>query len=164
MKRLMVRLFLGVFLFLSALSPLVAGIPLGGTAHAAASSPVCTPQITSINKFAATQYQTVGIFGNCFGSATPYNGDDVYIHISVYADSSPQWNACYINDWVTCHITYWGNNEIVFAGFTGAYGKYGWTLNNQNILLVSIGNPQQGTGYYASCYVDVGTGKPTNCL
>jgi len=94
-----------------------------GTASGAAVTP-CSPAITSVGEFQPQASQSVEITGSCFGTGATLNqSDNFYIDVQ---DRSPKmaWSGCYLEDTdgVSCTVTTWTNDEIIFSGFSGSYG------------------------------------------
>lgn len=148
------RMVLAILLALS-LVPLM----LTGTAHAAQASTACLSQITSLSAFNTANHQTVYISGQCLGTNSAYTAEDSrFFYIHVYNGAQP-WNACYVGDLVSCSISYWGENEIVFKGFAGAYGK-GYVLYAGEAMAIEEMNPQDPYRWW-TCLVYVG--RTSNC-
>jgi N-acetylneuraminic acid mutarotase len=124
------------------------------------------PVVQTVSSILAQQTQTITITGLGFGTETAYNGDSAYI--GIVDGSGVTWQAGYansamdINDLVTLSISSWTDTQIVLAGFTGSYGSDGWTLNQGDLLSVSIWNAQTGVGPGICSNIIVGAGA-TNC-
>jgi hypothetical protein len=122
-------------------------IPMTATAapskRVAAATAPCTPKINSIGKFQARASQSVEIKGSCFGSGATLNqSDNFYLQIQDRS-ATPAWSACYLEatDGVSCTVSSWTNDEIIFNEFNGRYGG-DQTLNPGDWLIVAIWNPQ----------------------
>lgn len=150
------RVVLAILLALS-LVPLM----LAGTAHAAQASTACLSQLTSVSALSPANHQTVYISGQCLGTRNPYNGlDSYYLRIHVYNGTPGGWNACYVGDTVSCSISYWGNNEIVFKGFAGQYGRGPFNLYVGQEIAIQEMNPYDPQRWWTcTAYV----GYPSNC-
>jgi hypothetical protein len=135
-----------------------------GSASVTVSGTTSGPGIQSVSDMLPQQTQTITITGSGFGTHAAYNGDSAYIAIG----DGMTWQAGYANssmgidDAVTLSISSWTDTQIVLAGFTGAYGSGGWTLNQGDQLSVNIWNAQTGAGPYTCSNIVVGTG-PTTC-
>jgi serine/threonine-protein kinase len=129
------------------------------------SSPsACTPAITGVGAFGATGTQTVQITGSCFGAGNTSSGaDTAYFRIS---DLTAGWNACWTGDpgtdLVTCDISAWTGNQIIFSGFTGDYGQANYVVAEGDDIEVQVWNPHSGKGP-AICHVVAGSGVPAHC-
>jgi hypothetical protein len=124
---------------------------LTGAAHTAQAA--CTSQIVSTTEVNTAEHQTVSISGQCLGTNNAYGAKDShFFYIHVYNGSQP-WNACYIGDLVTCSISRWVQNEIVFQGFGGYYDR-GYALYPGEELLIEELNPQNW-GQWSRCIVIV---------
>jgi hypothetical protein len=124
----------------------------------------CTPKINAVGPLKATATTTLEIIGSCFGTGNTTSGaDTAYFRIS---DLTAGWNACWTRDpgtdLVTCDIPTWTNTTIIFNGFTGYYGQYGWVITNGDHIKVQVWNTQSGKGP-ATCEVVAGSSAPTNC-
>jgi len=116
--------------------------------------------ITSVTAFNTSNHQTVYISGQCLGSRNAYtNADSRYLRITALGFGGP-WNACYTGDYVGCSISYWGNNEIVFKGFTGAYGQQPYVLHQKQAIAIQELNPENPQLWW-TCSANVGS--PSNC-
>lgn len=114
--------------------------------------------------FEATATQTVEIDGSCFGTGnTTSASDTAYFRIT---DLTAGWNSCWTNDpgtdLISCGISSWSDDEIIFAGYTGDYGQGAWVVSDGDDLEIQIWNAQSGAGP-ATCEVVVGSGDPTSC-
>lgn len=126
-------------------------LTLTGAAHTAHAA--CTSQIASTTEINTYKSQTVYISGTCLGTNNAYTAKDSrFFYIHVYNGTQP-WNACYVGDLVSCSISIWGNNEIEFNGFAGAYG-HGYVLYQGEELLIEELNPQN-YGQWSRCIVIV---------
>jgi len=81
------------------------------------------------------------------------------------ADDTGRWAAGRITpenpDEVTLTVSTWTDTDIIVEGFSGLYGKHGWSLNPGDKLRVRVWNPQTGAGP-AECVLTVGpVGAPT---
>jgi hypothetical protein len=108
----------------------------------------CTPKINAVGTFQAAATQTVEITGSCFGTGNTSSGADTpYFRIS---DLTAGWNACWTGDpntdQVTCDISSWANQKIIFSGFTGVYGQNGWAISAGDQIEIQVWNPQSGEG------------------
>jgi hypothetical protein len=117
-----------------------------------------------VGPFEATATQTVEITGSCFGTGNTSSGaDTAYFRIS---DLTAGWNACWTNDpgtdLVTCDISTWINNQIIFSGFTGDYGQANYVVTHGDDIEIQVWNPHSGKGP-AVCHVIAGSGAPTHC-
>ena len=148
----------------------ISGVPSppsgGGGSSPSPSTPStpCTPTITAVGPFEATGTQTNVIDGSCFGTGnTTSAADTAYFEIS---DLTTGWAACWTSgggaDTVTCNISRWTDNYIIWSGYTGDYGQDGFVVNNGDIIEIQVWNPQSGDGP-ATCQVVVGSGSPTHC-
>jgi hypothetical protein len=63
---------------------------------------------------------------------------------------------------VTCSVPVWTDSEIVFSGFTGAYGSGDRELGNGQQLTAYVWNPQNGDGP-STCSVTVGGPAQASC-
>ena len=145
------RVVLAILLALS-----LALLMLTATAHTAHAA--CTSQIASTTEINTYKSQTVYISGTCLGTNNAYTAKDSrFFYIHVYNGTQP-WNACYYSsqgeDGVTCSISYWGQNEIVFKGFAGYFGSGPYTLYQGEELLIEELNPQN-QGQWSRCIVIV---------
>lgn len=118
------------------------------------------PVITSVSQILAQGIQTITIKGTGFGTLEPYNGDSPYIWIR---NETRGWNAGWTGnspiDYVTLGVSSWTDNQIILSGFTGSYGSSGWVHMNNDLITVSLWNPQRGRGP-GQCRAVVG--KPNN--
>ncbi len=142
----------------------------GGVSSSSPSTPPspppspCTPKIATVGAFEANGSQTVEITGSCFGTGnTTSAADTAYFKIS---DLTTGWAACWTDghgeDWVTCNISSWTDNEITFSGYTGYYGQDGFVVTDGQDIEVQVWNPQSGNGP-ATCQVVAGSGSLTTC-
>jgi hypothetical protein len=123
----------------------------------------CTPKIDAVGAFEATATQTVEITGSCFGTGnTSSAADTAYFRIS---DLTAGWNACWTGDpgtdQVTCNVSSWTNQKIIFSGFTGDYGQNGWGITAGDHIEIQVWNPQSGKG--PTTYEVVAAGGPPTC-
>ncbi len=130
--------FSGVLL---ASSPLTTGAfasPAGG----AGCTKTTVPTITSVSPVVAEKTQTITITGTCFGAGNTFTSSDTRYFQITDETASPIWNACHTvaHDLVTCTVTKWTNKEIVFAGFTGSYGRENWKLQPGDTLEFGVWN------------------------
>ena len=123
------------------------------------------PGIQSVSAVLPQQTQTITITGSGFGTHASYNGDSAYISLkdfdgvtfqAGYANASQG-----INDLVALSVTSWTDSQIVLAGLTGSYGSNGWVLSPNDLLEISVWNPQTGAGPYNCTNVYVGAGATT---
>jgi hypothetical protein len=134
---------------------------LTGTAHAAQAPTACNSRITHLTAITIYNHQTAYISGQCLGTYVAYKGKDTYyFYIHVYDGTAYGWNACYVGDTVTCSIQSWGQNEIIFKGFAGQYGQYGFALYQGEPLAIEERNPEYPAQWW-TCIVYVG--YPANC-
>jgi hypothetical protein len=116
-----------------------------------------------VGAFEATATQTVEITGSCFGTGnTSSAADTAYFRIS---DLTAGWNACWTGDpgtdQVTCNVSSWTNQKIIFSGFTGDYGQNGWGITAGDHIEIQVWNPQSGKG--PTTYEVVAAGGPPTC-
>jgi hypothetical protein len=107
-------------------------------------APTCSPDITSISAILPLKDQAITIKGTCFGNAPAYTAQD---SPDLQLVDSRGWSAC-VSDTgtasnVTCTVTKWSDNEIVLAGFSGAYGSTSGDhqLEPSDSLLLRVLNP-----------------------
>jgi len=138
-----------------------------GTAYAAQAPTACNSHITHLTEISWRAHQTATISGQCLGTYVSYTGkDSPYFYIHVFDGTPNGWNACYysnsppVYDTVTCSIQKWGPNEIIFKGFAGQYGQYGFVLHPDEPLAIEELNPQY-PARWSTCTAYVGF--PANC-
>jgi hypothetical protein len=118
------------------------------------------PGIESVSAILPQQTQTITITGSGFGTQAAYSGNSNSIN---FVDSSGvTWSAGFATDLVGLSISSWTDTQIVLAGFTGAYGLAGWSLNPGDSISISVWNAQSAAGPYACTNIVVGAG-PTTC-
>lgn len=125
---------------------------LTGAAHTAHAA--CNSHITSVTNFNTAAHQTVTISGQCLGTNNATAKNTNFLDIHVFNGTQP-WDACFGSDGVTCHITYWGQNEIVFNGFAGYYGLGPYELRLNEVIAIYERNPQNPL-QWSKCTVYVG--------
>jgi hypothetical protein len=111
-----------------------------------------SPTITSISTITTEKFQTIVIKGSGFGTHKAYTGDSGDISL---LDTSKSWQAGYegyhfddryVHDTVFLIVHSWEDTQITLGGFSGQWGKSGWTLNKGNTEQVSIWNASTGEG------------------
>jgi hypothetical protein len=135
------------------------------TASPAPQSGPCAPKISSVGPTGAAATRTLKIIGTCFGTGNTTSATDTaYFRISDL--KKRRWNGCWTGDpdtdQVTCDISAWTDTTIVFNGFTGAFGRYGWVIRNGDHLEIQVWNPQSGKGPVI-CEIVAGSNATTNC-
>ena len=106
------------------------------------------PEIASVTPIFPQARQRIVIKGRGFGLHVPYtHTDSPYLAIW---DDTAHWAAGRIIPWnyddVMLDVENWTDTEVVVSGFSGDYGRNGWTLNPGDSLVVAIWNPQSGVG------------------
>jgi hypothetical protein len=115
------------------------------TAQAVATVTPLVPTIISVSQFLPAQNQEIIISGNGFGTLAPYtNTTSNYLLIEDVTNSD--WGAGWNGDWVTVSVSVWTDNQIVITGFAGSYGTNGWVFRTGDNVVISVWNPQSGTG------------------
>lgn len=145
----------------ASLLPTAIGSASATTTHAGST---CAPEISTVGQLAASAAQALTITGSCLGAGGSFtDGDSPYLAI---ADTTSGWQGCSSatspGDDVTCDVSAWTDTSIRFSGFAGAYGSGGAELKNGDTLVVSVWNPQTGTGP-ATCTVTAGGTGFTVC-
>jgi hypothetical protein len=135
------------------------------TSSPAPQSGPCAPKISSVGPTGAAATRTLKIIGSCFGTGnTTSAADTAYFRISDL--KKRRWNGCWTGDpdtdQVTCDISAWTNTTIIFNGFTGAFGRYGWVIGDGDHLEIQVWNPQSGKGP-VTCEIVAGSNATTNC-
>jgi hypothetical protein len=106
------------------------------------------PSIDSIAPgFNTSEVQTVTIYGTCLGAQSPFT-DSSNSDLSI-SDTTATWSACNTGDLVTCSVSSWSANTIVFTGFSGDYDWEGilYYINVGDSITVKVTN---GSGNSAS--------------
>jgi len=106
------------------------------------------PEISFTSPISPQPAQTIVIKGHGLGVQTSFtNQDTPFLAIR---DTSARWAAGRIIPWnwdeVTLNVASWTDSEIVITGFSGAYGKKGWTLHAGDRIEVAVWNPQSERG------------------
>ena len=135
------------------------------TSSAASRRGPCAPEISLVGPGGAAAAGTLEIVGSCFGTGnTTTAADTSYFRISDL--KKRRWNGCWTGDpdtdQVTCDISAWTDTTIIFNGFTGAFGRYGWVIRNGDHLEIQVWNPQSGKGPVI-CEIVAGSNATTNC-
>ena len=103
---------------------------------AAVSSRWPAPYITSVTGVRAAADQTVIIRGQGFGNFQPFVGDVPFFMVS---NLTRQWNAGNSRDaggnYISVKVSRWTDNEIVFSGFSGAYGNLGSLVPGDQVAI-----------------------------
>ncbi len=106
------------------------------------------PRIFSVSAIVPLSRQKIVIRGRGFGLHVPFSRTDSP-HLAV-RDKTHDWAAGRIiaqnTDEVMVDVERWTDDEIVISGFSGDYGKKGWTFVEGDRVEIAVWNPQSGAG------------------
>lgn len=118
-----------------------------GTAQPSAKAE-SVPEIATVTPILPQPRQRIVIKGRGFGLHVPYaRTDSPYLAIR---DKTAHWSAgrTIPQNWdeVMVDVEGWTDTEIVLSGFSGEYGRNGWSLTSGDLLEIAVWNPQSGVG------------------
>jgi DNA-binding winged helix-turn-helix (wHTH) protein len=123
-------------------------VSANATAPAATAKEEYEPHIDSVTAILPQARQEIVITGHGFGLHVPYiHTDSPYLAIR---DLSTHWAAGrivpYNSDEVMVDVESWADTRIVISGFSGDYGRNGWTFTTGDEVEVAVWNPQSRAG------------------